>query len=54
MDLLHYVQDKARLDISKLPTEDELRTIYAMDPLIPCVDTILLGYRKKIELLEQL
>ncbi len=54
MDLLHYVQDKTRLDLSKLPTEDELREIYAMDPLIPCVDTILLGYHKKIELLEQL
>lgn len=54
MDLLHYVQDKTRLDFSKLPTEDELREIYAMDPLIPCMDTILLGYRKKIELLEKL
>lgn len=54
MDLLHYVQDKTRLDLSKLPTEDELREIYAMDSLIPCVDTILLGYHKKIELLEKL
>lgn len=54
MDLVNYVQDKTRLDLSKLPTEDELREIYAMDPLIPCADTILLGYHKKIDLLEQL
>lgn len=54
MDLLHYVQDKTRLDLSKLPTEDELCEIYAIDSLIPCVDTILLGYRKKIKLLEKL
>lgn len=49
--LLSYVQDFTQLDIDKLPTEDELRGIYAMDPLIPCVDSILLGYKKKIDLL---
>lgn len=54
MDLLHYVQDKTKLNLSKLPTANELRGIYEMDSLIPCMDTILLGYRKKIELLEQL
>ena len=50
--LLTYVQDFGQLDIAKLPTEDELHSIYAMDSLIPCVDSILLGYRKKIELLQ--
>lgn len=52
MQLLGYVLNKQQLDISKLPTENELRSIYAMDPLVPCVDSILLGYRKKVELLE--
>lgn len=52
--LLSYVRNREQLDISKLPTEDELRSIYAMDPLIPCVDSILLGYRKKVELLAEL
>lgn len=52
--LLGYVQNREQLDLSKLPTDDELRNIYAMDSLIPCVDSILLGYRKKIELLGSL
>ena len=51
--LLEYVRDFGRLDLEKLPTEDELRSIYAMDSLIPCVDSILLGYRKKLELLRK-
>lgn len=49
--LLSYVRDRNAVDISKLPTVDELRSIYAVDPLIPCVDSILLGYQKKVELL---
>lgn len=49
--LLGYVQDRQQVDISKLPTEEELRSIYALDPLIPCVDAIILGYEKKIDLL---
>ncbi len=49
--LLSYVRDRNAVDISKLPTVDELRSIYAVDPLIPCVDFILLGYQKKVELL---
>ena len=49
--LLGYVQDRQQVDVSKLPTEEELRSIYALDPLIPCVDTIILGYEKKIDLL---
>ena len=51
--LLEYVRDSGQLDLDKLPTEDELRGIYAMDSLIPCVDSILLGYRKKMELLRK-
>ena len=49
--LLRYVRDCKQVDISKLPTEDELRSIYALDPLIPCVDSILIGYKKKIDML---
>lgn len=52
--LLGYVRDIGQLDLTKLPTEDELRNIYAMDSLIPCVDSVLLGYRKKIDLLEKI
>ena len=51
--LLEYVRDFGQLDFEKLPAEDELRGIYAMDPLIPCVESILLGYSKKMELLRQ-
>ena len=47
--MLQLVRNKDVLDLSKLPTEEELRIIYEMDPLIPYVDSILLGYRKKIE-----
>ena len=47
--MLQLVRNKGVLDLSKLPTEEELRIIYEMDPLIPYVDSILLGYRKKIE-----
>lgn len=50
--LWNYVQGREQVDISRLPTEDELRSIYAMDPLIPCLDSIVLGYRKKIDLLK--
>lgn len=52
--MLQLIRNKAVLDLSKLPTEEELRTIYGMDELIPYVDSILLGYRKKIELLEMM
>ena len=51
MQLLEYVRDKHCVDLQLLPTPDELRTIYEMDPLIPCVDSILLGYQKKIDLI---
>ena len=36
----------------KLLSEDELCNIYAMDALIPSVDSVLLGYRKKMDLLK--
>ena len=52
--MLQLVRNKAVMDISKLPTEEELRTIYGLDTLIPYVDSIMLGYRKKIELLKTL
>lgn len=52
--LFGYVRDRGQLDLTKLPTGDELRNIYAMDSLIPCVDSVLLGYRKKIDLLEKI
>lgn len=50
--LLRLVRNKNVLDVSKLPTEEELRAIYGMDPLIPYVDSILLGYQKKTALVE--
>lgn len=50
--MLQLIRNKDVLDLSKLPTEEELRTIYGMDALIPYVDSILLGYRKKIKLLD--
>lgn len=49
--LLDYVTDKSAVDLHQLPSCDELREIYEMDPLIPCLDSILLGYQKKIDLL---
>ena len=52
--MLQLVRNKDVLDLSKLPTEEDLRTIYSMDALIPYVDSILLGYRKKIEMLKAL
>ena len=52
MKMLKLVTNKSLLDLNKLPTEDELRAIYEMDTLIPYVDSILMGYRKKISMLE--
>ena len=49
MQLLEYVSDRNCIDLQLLPSADELRAIYEMDPLIPCVDSILLGYQKKID-----
>jgi hypothetical protein len=52
MQLLEYVRDKNCVDLQLLPIADELRAIYEADPLIPCLDSILLGYQKKIDLIE--
>lgn len=50
-ELLGYVTNKHLVDLDKLPTADELRQIYSADPLIPCVDSIIMGYNRKIDLL---
>ncbi len=52
--LLELVRDRSRVNLSRLPTEDDLRAVYAPDPLIAPLDAILLGYRKKIDLLANL
>lgn len=52
--MLQLVRNKDVLDLSKLPTEEELRSIYGMDALIPYVDSIILGYQKKIDLVKTL
>ena len=54
MQLLEYVTDRSAVDLHQLPSCDELREIYEMDPLIPCRDSILLGYQKKITMLTKL
>ena len=51
--LLDYVTMPDLLDMEKLPTEEELRAIYTTDELIIPLDSILLGYRKKIRLLSE-
>ena len=51
IQLLEYVCDKNCMDLQLLPSDDELLAIYERDPLIPCVESILLGYHKKIDLL---
>lgn len=51
--LLDYIRDWNHINMGNLPTEDELSHIYEVDPLIPCLDSILLGYRKKIDMLSQ-
>lgn len=51
MQLLKYIQGSNLVDVSKLPTEDELRAIYEKDTLFTHFDSIFLGYQKKIDLL---
>ena len=51
MQLLEYVTDKSAVDLHQLPSCDELREIYEMDPIIPCLDSIILGYHKKLDIL---
>lgn len=54
IDLLKYVYSENLVDISQLPSEEEISNIYAEDPLITYIDALLLGYRKKIALLQKL
>ena len=53
LDLWRYLQSRPMdiVDLNALPTVDELYEIYEKDPLIPYVDSILLGYRRKIDFL---
>ena len=50
--LLDYVKDPSCINLKLLPDENELYAIYNQDPAITCLDSILLGYRKKIQLLQ--
>lgn len=49
--LLKYVHGSKLVDVSKLPSEHDLRAIYDQDPLFSHFDSIFLGYQKKIDLL---
>lgn len=49
--LLGYVKNSLQVDIEKLPHSDELYEVYEQDPLIPFLDSIIMGYRRKIDLL---
>lgn len=51
LQMLKYVQNPSLINLNLLPAESELVAIYSQDPLIPCIDSILTGYRRKIELL---
>ncbi len=51
--LLQLVQEPGQLDLAKLPTIPELKELYSTDPLIVRLDSILLGYEKKIDLLQK-
>lgn len=51
IDLLEYVHHQSLVDSNKLPSSDELRSIYAKDSLITYTDAILHGYQKKIDIL---
>jgi len=51
--LLKLVRNSLQVDINRLPNEMEIYKIYEMDPSIIKVDSILAGYRRKVDLLEQ-
>lgn len=51
IDLLKYVHHTNLVDGGKLPSSEELRSIYARDELITYTDAILLGYQKKLDIL---
>ncbi len=50
--LLHYVQNPQILNLDLLPSQEELRHIYEKDDMISCLDSILAGYQKKIDMLD--
>ena len=50
--LLDYVTMPELLNLGNLPTVEELRDIYTKDELIVPLDSILLGYEKKLQLLQ--
>ncbi len=50
--LLGYVKNPSQVDIAKLPHPDELYEIYEKDPLIPSLDSVIMGYRRKTDLLD--
>lgn len=50
--LLSYIQDPTVLNPELLPAAEEIQSVYEKDDMIPCVDSILLGYQKKISLLD--
>lgn len=53
LKMLEQVKNKRALDISKLPTLNELKEIYKTDPYsIVYMDNIIQGYQKKIEMLD--
>ena len=47
--LLKYVTQPGLLDLEKLPSPEELQEVYALDPLIVGIESIMLGYQKKID-----
>lgn len=51
--LLKYITQPNMIDLNKLPSEAEIRDIYAQDPLIVGTDSIIRGYQRKIELMQQ-
>ena len=51
--LLRYVMTPEVLNLNALPKPEELRRIYDKDEMIPCIDSILLGYQKKIDMLSK-
>lgn len=53
IQLLDYVTMPELLDMEKIPSIEEMRVVYSMDELIQPLDSILLGYEKKIMLLQE-
>ena len=54
LDLWRYLQSRPMdvIDLNMLPDANKLYDIYEMDALIPYVDSILMGYKRKIEFLK--